>query len=70
MANLESRGRRVFVPRSVGVLSALRQVITGAIGEKVALAVSARTVPSLERELRALDGEFGANSVERRRAAG
>src|SRR3954468_10743647 len=62
--NLETRGRRVFVPRSVGVVSAFRQVVTGALAEKVAMAVSAKRVPELERDIAALDGrEFGKNSI-------
>jgi NAD(P)-dependent dehydrogenase (short-subunit alcohol dehydrogenase family) len=62
--NLEIRGRRVFVPRSVGVVSALRQMVTGAVAEKVAMKVSAARVPALERDIAALGGrEFGAHSV-------
>jgi NAD(P)-dependent dehydrogenase (short-subunit alcohol dehydrogenase family) len=62
--NLETRGRRVFVPRSVGVVSALRQVITGAVGERIAMKVAAGRVPQLERDIAALQGrEFGRNSV-------
>jgi NAD(P)-dependent dehydrogenase (short-subunit alcohol dehydrogenase family) len=62
--NLETRGRRVFVPGSVGVVSALRQLVTGVMAEKVAMKVSAKRVPQLERDIRALDGrEFGKNSV-------
>jgi NAD(P)-dependent dehydrogenase (short-subunit alcohol dehydrogenase family) len=49
--NLETRGRRVFVPRSVGVVSALRQVVTGALAERVATRVSASRVPQLERDI-------------------
>ena len=62
--NLETRRRRVFVPGSVGVVSALRQMVTGVLAEKVAMKVSARRVPQLERDIRALNGrEFGKNSV-------
>jgi NAD(P)-dependent dehydrogenase (short-subunit alcohol dehydrogenase family) len=62
--NLETRGRRVFVPRSVGVVSALRQVITGAVGERLAMRISAGRVPELEADIRALNGqEFGAHSL-------
>ena len=62
--NLETRGRRVFVPGSVGVVSALRQLVTGVVGEKLAVAMSARRVPQLEREITALGGrEFGQHSV-------
>jgi NAD(P)-dependent dehydrogenase (short-subunit alcohol dehydrogenase family) len=62
--NLETRGRRVFVPGSVGVVSALRQMVTGVLAEKVAMKVSARRVPQLERDIAALGGrEFGKNSI-------
>jgi NAD(P)-dependent dehydrogenase (short-subunit alcohol dehydrogenase family) len=62
--NLETRGRRVFVPGSVGVVSALRQMVTGVLAEKVAMKVSAKRVPQLERDIAALNGrEFGKKSV-------
>ena len=54
----------MFVPRSVGVVSALRQLVTGVLAEKVAMRVSAARVPQLERDIAALDGqEFGRNSI-------
>src|SRR4051812_7995294 len=62
--NLETRRRRVFVPGSVAVVSALRQMVTGVLAEKVAMAVSAKRVPELERDIAALDGrEFGKKSI-------
>ncbi len=62
--NLETRRRRVFVPGSVGVVSALRQMVTGVLAEKVMLVAAKQRVPELERDIRALDGqEFGKNSV-------
>ncbi|WP_347060237.1 SDR family oxidoreductase [Blastococcus sp. HT6-30] len=62
--NLETRGRRVFVPRSVGTVAALRQLVTGVVAEKLATAVSAKRVPQLERDIAALGGqEFGVHSV-------
>jgi NAD(P)-dependent dehydrogenase (short-subunit alcohol dehydrogenase family) len=68
--NLETRRRRVFVPRWVGVVAALRQVVTGALAEKVALRISGGQVPQLERDIAALGGrEFGANSVGDRTAS-
>ena len=70
LRNLETRGRRVFVPRSVGVFSAWRQAFVGVLGEKLVLAQARTAVPQLEQEIAALGGEeFGANSVERGRAA-
>src|SRR6478672_1729931 len=62
--NLETRKRRVFVPGSVAVVSALRQMVTGVVAEKVAMLVSAKRVPQLERDIAKLNGrEFGKNSV-------
>jgi len=62
--NLESRRRRVFVPRSVGVVAALRQVVTGALAEKVMMRASAAQVPQLEKDIAALGGrQFGKNSL-------
>ncbi|HEX2072847.1 MAG TPA: SDR family oxidoreductase [Geodermatophilus sp.] len=62
--NLETRGRRVFVPRSLGVVSALRQVVTGAPAEKVMLKAAAGRVPQLEADIAALQGrEFGTHSL-------
>ena len=62
--NLETRGRRVFVPGSVAVVSALRQMVTGVLAEKVAMAVSKKQVPLLERDIAKLAGrEFGKNSI-------
>jgi NAD(P)-dependent dehydrogenase (short-subunit alcohol dehydrogenase family) len=62
--NLETRGRRVFVPGSLGVVSALRQVITGVVGEKLTMRVAGRRVPQLEADIAALNGqEFGRNSA-------
>ena len=67
--NLETRRRRVFVPGSVGVVSALRQVVTGVLAEKVMLPIVGSRVPQLERDIAALQGrEFGANSVGDRSA--
>jgi NAD(P)-dependent dehydrogenase (short-subunit alcohol dehydrogenase family) len=64
MENLETRGRRVFVPRSVGVVAALRQVFTGAVSEKLMVPITKRRVPQLERDIAALNGrEFGSHSV-------
>jgi NAD(P)-dependent dehydrogenase (short-subunit alcohol dehydrogenase family) len=65
--NLERRGRRVFVPRSVGTVAAWRQLVTGVLGERLMLARARTTVPELERQLAELQGrEFGAHSVESR----
>ena len=65
--NLERRGRRVYVPRSVGLLSALRQVTTGALAEKLALRFVAPRVPGFEADVAARGGqEFGRHSTGHR----
>src|SRR4051812_10426676 len=65
--NLETRGRRVFVPGSVGVVSALRQMVTGVVAERIMLKATANQVPQLERDIAALDGqEFGRTSLGNR----
>ncbi|SEP16725.1 short-chain dehydrogenase/reductase [Trujillonella endophytica] len=62
--NLETRRRRVFVPRSVGAVAALRQLVTGAVAEKAMTRIAAAAVPQLERDIEALQGqEFGRSSV-------
>jgi NAD(P)-dependent dehydrogenase (short-subunit alcohol dehydrogenase family) len=67
--NLETRRRRVFVPRSVGTVAALRQLVTGALSEKIMMKAAAQRVPELERDIAALQGrEFGASSVGDRSA--
>jgi hypothetical protein len=59
------------VPRSVGVVAAWRQVVTGVLGEKLVLAQARTAVPGLERDIADLQGqEFGANSVETRGPTG
>jgi NAD(P)-dependent dehydrogenase (short-subunit alcohol dehydrogenase family) len=68
VGNLEHRGRRVFVPRSVGTVAAWRQLVTGVLGEQLVLARSRTAVPELEQQIAGLQGqEFGANSVESHR---
>jgi hypothetical protein len=48
----------------VGVVSAMRQRVTGALAEQVAMKFSAARVPALERDIAALGGrQFGAHSV-------
>jgi hypothetical protein len=48
----------------VGTIAALRQVVTGALAEKLMMRASAAQVPELEKDIAALDGaQFGKNSV-------
>jgi hypothetical protein len=60
---LERRRRRVYVPRSVAVLSALRPLLLGPLGQAVTLRVAARSVPELEARVRRLGRSFGRHSA-------
>jgi NAD(P)-dependent dehydrogenase (short-subunit alcohol dehydrogenase family) len=67
---LERRGRRVFVPRSVGTVAAWRQLVTGVLGEALVLARSRTAVPELELQIADLQGQaFGVHSVEAHRTS-
>lgn len=60
---IEHRRRRVYVPRSLAAVQAVRTVFTGPIAGAV-LARKARTlVPRLEDEVRALGHAFGRHSA-------
>ncbi|MBF6620222.1 MAG: SDR family oxidoreductase [Patulibacter sp.] len=57
------RKRRVYVPRSVGVVQALRTLVIGPIADKV-IGRQARTlVPRMEDEVRALGRSFSQTTV-------
>jgi NAD(P)-dependent dehydrogenase (short-subunit alcohol dehydrogenase family) len=57
------RSRRVYVPRSLGVVPALRPLILGPVGELVLRRAAARRVPELEDQVRALGRSFGRHSA-------
>ena len=61
---MERRRRRIYVPRSVAVLQALRALVLGPVGELGLRLGARRSVPELEREVRALGRSFGRHSAE------
>ncbi|HEX2204697.1 MAG TPA: SDR family oxidoreductase [Longimicrobium sp.] len=61
---VEGRRRKVFVPKSLGPLAAVRQVFSGPLGERLTGRIARRLVPKMEREVLALGRSFGAHSVE------
>jgi hypothetical protein len=61
------RRRRVFVPRSLAPLAAVRGIFASALAERVMVRMARRAIPELERESTALGDPFGAHSVERTR---
>ena len=61
---IERRSRKVFVPRSLGPLAAVRQLFASPLSEWATGRSARRIIPRLEAEVRALGRSFGATSVE------
>jgi NAD(P)-dependent dehydrogenase (short-subunit alcohol dehydrogenase family) len=61
---IERRSRKVFVPRSLAPLAAVRQFFSSPFAERVTARTAGKMVPRLEAEVRALGRAFGASSVE------
>ena len=61
---IERRSRKVFVPRSLAPLAAVRQLFSSPFAERVTGRTAGKMVPRLEAEVRALGRPFGASSVE------
>jgi NAD(P)-dependent dehydrogenase (short-subunit alcohol dehydrogenase family) len=57
------RRRRVYVPRAMGAVQALRTVVLGPVGEAVLRRGARSSVPAMEAEVRALGRNFGEHSV-------
>ncbi len=62
---IEHRRHRIFIPRSLALVQALRTVFTGPVAGAVLRRKSARLVPQLEAEVRALGRAFGERSAAR-----
>lgn len=60
---MERRRRKVFVPRSLAPLAAIRQLFSSPMAERATMKTAARMVPRLEREILALGRSFGEHSV-------
>jgi short-subunit dehydrogenase len=61
---IERRSRKVFVPRSLGPLAAVRQIFSSPLSDWATGRSARRVIPRLEAEVRALGRSFGAHSVE------
>lgn len=61
---VERRRRRVYVPRAVGAVQALRTVFTSPLNDLVVGRIARTSVPRMEQEVRALGRWFGAHSTE------
>jgi len=60
---IERRRRKVFVPRSLGPLAAVRQLFSSPLSEWATGRSARRIIPRLEGEVRALGRSFGGTSV-------
>ncbi|MEA2312836.1 MAG: hypothetical protein QOE28_2804 [Solirubrobacteraceae bacterium] len=60
---IERRRRRVYIPRQVGAVQALRTITTGAIGDWITRRQAKEMVPRMEAEVRALGRYFGSTSA-------
>jgi NAD(P)-dependent dehydrogenase (short-subunit alcohol dehydrogenase family) len=60
---IERRSRTVFIPRTVGPIAAVRQLLASPLSDLVVRRQARRLLPELEREARALGRPFGASSV-------
>ena len=61
---IERRRRTVFVPKSLGPLAAVRQVLSSRLADRLTGRTARRLIPRLEREVAALGRSFGEHSVE------
>lgn len=61
---MRRRRSRIYVPRALAGVQALRTIFTGPVGRRLMRGRAARSVPELEREVRELGGSFGAQSAE------
>ncbi|MFL5382696.1 MAG: SDR family oxidoreductase [Longimicrobiaceae bacterium] len=63
---IERRRRKVFVPKSLGPLAAVRQLFMSRLSDRVTGRTARRIIPRLEREVAALGRSFGEHCVETR----
>jgi NAD(P)-dependent dehydrogenase (short-subunit alcohol dehydrogenase family) len=66
---IEHRRRKVFVPKSLALVSMLRPLLASALAERVLRHKMKALLPELERQAAAVGRPFGASSVETRKAA-
>jgi short-subunit dehydrogenase len=61
---IERRKRKVYVPRTLAPLAAVRQLFASALSDYVMCRHTRRLIPEAEREMLALGRSFGRHSVE------
>lgn len=63
LAGIERRKRRVFVPRAIAVVAALRPIVFSTLGDLPVIARARKAVPQLEEQVRRTGRTFGATSA-------
>ncbi|HEX2778350.1 MAG TPA: SDR family oxidoreductase [Gemmatimonadaceae bacterium] len=63
VAGIERRKRKIFVPKSLAPLAAIRQLFMSPLSEWVMRGPSARMIPRTEAELATIDRAFGKTSM-------
>ena len=61
------RRRKIFIPKTLGIFSLFRQLLTNPLTDLLIARRARRMIPAAEREVTALGRSFGENSVERSR---
>lgn len=64
---IERRQRRVYVPRAVGAVQAVRSVLVSPLADRLIGRTARDTVPLIEEQTRALGRGFGASTPDVRR---
>jgi hypothetical protein len=60
---IERRQRKLFVPRSLAILAAMRTLFWGPLGHWLGAREAAKSIPELERQVGALGRSYGKHSV-------
>jgi hypothetical protein len=59
---MERRRRKIYVPRAIAGVHALRTLVLGPVGQAIMRREVRAAVPELERDVTALGRSFGARS--------
>jgi NAD(P)-dependent dehydrogenase (short-subunit alcohol dehydrogenase family) len=60
---IEQRSRKIYIPRVIGVISAMRALLNSRLGEAAVAKRARESVPKLEGEVAAMGRYFGTTSV-------
>ncbi|HET6215178.1 MAG TPA: SDR family oxidoreductase [Micromonosporaceae bacterium] len=60
---IERRKRRIYVPRAIGVVQAMRSIVISPLSDAVIGRAARNTVPEMENQVRSLGRAFGEHSV-------